>query len=65
MTNKRYLTLEETAELTGLSLHYIYGISAQNRLPGKITWGSRTIRVDRLVLEEWLNKQAAAVVTDD
>lgn len=51
---KRYLSLRETSEYCGLELCYVYRLSCQNRLPGKITWGARTIRVDRVELDRWL-----------
>ena len=54
----RFLTLEEVAQLTNLALSYIYRLSAEGRLPGKVKFGARTIRVDRLKLMAWLEAQA-------
>lgn len=53
----RFLTLEQAAEYLSLPLTMIYRLSAAGELPGKITWGARTIRVDRLVLDAWISEQ--------
>lgn len=54
---KRFLTLVETSEYCGLEKSYIYRLSSQDRLPGRISWGRRTVRVDRLALDKWLEGQ--------
>ncbi len=55
----RYLTLTETAAFTELPLDFVYQLSAQDKLPGLIRWGTRTLRVDREALQLWLNEQAS------
>lgn len=50
----RFLTLEETASYLRLPLSMIYRLSSEDRLPGKIRWGQRTVRVDRLELDNHL-----------
>ncbi len=53
----RYMTLQETAEYLALPLSMIYRLSSEGRLPGKVTWGVRTIRVDRQKLDAWVDAQ--------
>lgn len=54
----RYMTLEEVAEYLNLPLTMIYRLSSRGDLPGKISLGHRTIRVDREVLEAALREKA-------
>ena len=54
----RFLTLAQAAEYLALPLSYLYRLSSsEGRLPGKVVWGARTIRVDRLVLDAWIQGQ--------
>ncbi len=55
--NNQFLTLGQTAEYTNLPLHYIYRLSSQNQLPGKVVWGRRTVRVNKETLDNWLNEK--------
>ncbi len=54
-TESRFLTLQQTSTYLNLPLSMIYRLSAEGRLPGKVCWGNRTVRVDREILEEWLS----------
>ena len=54
-TESRFMSLESASIFLNLPLSMIYRLSAEGRLPGKVRWGSRTVRVDREILEEWLN----------
>lgn len=56
---KRYITLEETAEFLSLPLSMIYRMSSDGRLPGKIIWGARTVRIDREILEAALRDKVS------
>lgn len=56
----RFLTLEQTAKYLNVSLSYIYRLSHIGRLPGKVTLGSKTVRVDREQLERWILNQSIA-----
>lgn len=60
MAGSRFMTLKETAEFLGLSLRQIHELSRQNRLPGRVAWSKRMVRVDRLSLETWLADNTAA-----
>ncbi len=53
----RFLTLNETAEYLALPLSMIYRMSSENRLPGKVCWGPRTVRIDRARLDAYLDAQ--------
>lgn len=55
---KQYLTLRETADYLSLPLSKVERLSSENRLPGKIKLGSRTVRVDLRALQEWLDQAA-------
>lgn len=54
----RYVSLEEAAKYCGLTLPYIYRLSSEGKLPGKIKFGQRTVRVDLDVLQAWLDAKA-------
>ncbi|MDI6716588.1 MAG: helix-turn-helix domain-containing protein [Actinomycetota bacterium] len=58
--HQKYLTLDEAAELANINKSYIYRLSYEGRLPGKVSWGKRTVRVDREIFENWLKAQASA-----
>jgi len=57
MTEPRFLTLSQASELLNVGLAYIYRLSAEGRLPGKIVLGARTIRVDRERLLAFMEAQ--------
>ena len=46
----RFLTLEQTAEYLNLPMSMIYRMSSDGRLP-TTKWGSRTVRVDKQILD--------------
>jgi excisionase family DNA binding protein len=54
MVTRRLLTIHEVAEYTGLSVHTLYTMVSQRRIPfikvGRLT------KFDRTLLDEWLAK---------
>ncbi len=56
-TPKRFMSLSEASSYLSLPLSYLYRLSSANKLPGKVVWGTRTIRVDRLALDAWIEGQ--------
>jgi len=53
---KRFITLQETSEYLGLNLTMVYRLSSENRLPGKVKFGHKSVRVDRHELDRTLEK---------
>lgn len=54
----RFMTLQETAAYLSLPLSMVYRLSHEGRLPGKIVWGAKTVRVDREALDQYLAEEA-------
>ena len=50
------LTLEQTAEYLSLPLSMVYRMSSDGRLPGRVKWGQRTVRVDVAELDAYIEK---------
>jgi excisionase family DNA binding protein len=50
---QKLLTIDELASLLKVPRSYIY----ENKIPGKIKLGARTVRYDAEVIERWLAKQ--------
>lgn len=62
MQNKRFLTLLETAEYLNIKQSKVYELSARrDALPGKVKIDG-VVRVDRLVLDEWIAQQTGGAV---
>jgi excisionase family DNA binding protein len=56
-----FLTLKQAASLLNLPLSYLYRMSSENRLPGKVVLGKRTVRVNKdVLLAELANKTIAS-----
>lgn len=51
---RRLLTIREVAEYTGLSVHTLYTMVSQRRIP--FVKVGRLTKFDRYLLDEWLGK---------
>lgn len=61
MSENRWLTLQQTADYLAVPMSYIYRKSHENRLPGLVRLGAKTLRVDRQKLDNWLEAQTKGV----
>jgi hypothetical protein len=52
---KRLLTIHETGVFLGLSDYRTAELIRQNAIPGKVELGLRTVKIDRLRLEEFID----------
>ncbi len=55
----KYMTLKQTAQYLNLPLPYIYRMSANKQLPGKVSWGRKTVRVDKAKLIDWIDNNGS------
>jgi excisionase family DNA binding protein len=51
---RRLLNIHEVAEYTGLSVHTLYGMCSQRRIP--FTKAGRLTKFDLRLLDEWIAK---------
>lgn len=57
---RRLLTIQEVAEYTGLSVHTLYTMVSQRRIP--FVKVGRLTKFDRYLLDEWLTKHTVMPV---
>lgn len=58
--DRRLLTIQETAQYTGLSVHTLYSMVSQKRIP-HVKLG-RLVKFDREALEKWIKHQTVMPV---
>jgi len=53
--DRRLLTIQETAQYTGLSVHTLYTMVSQRRIP--YVKVGRLVKFDRTMLDQWIKQQ--------
>ena len=59
----RWLTVQQAAEYTGFAKGTLYNFVSERRIP-VVKKGGRTLRFDRLKLDEWMERDAVPCVDD-
>jgi hypothetical protein len=55
------MTLKETSQEYNIPLHYLYKLSYQNKIPGLVRWGRKTLRVNKETLDKALENKTLGV----
>lgn len=66
MTEEKYLTSQETADILGLSVVTIHRYLKAGELPGAVPLGGRAgWRIPQSAIDRWAAKRAAAAIVQD